>query len=61
MTQRRKDSPADLELAELHDAYVWSANAALTAGRDDLARAAVQDYADEALEVLVQSQPTPCG
>ena len=57
MTQRRQDSPADLELAELHDVYVWSANAALTAGRDDLAWAAVQDFPDQALEVLVRTKP----
>ena len=46
-------SPLDAELIELHDFYVRGVNAALSAGRDDLAWDLAQDYPDEALMLLV--------
>jgi len=53
MKQREADSPLDAELLELHDFYVRGVNAALSAGRDDLAWDLAQDYPDEALTLLV--------
>lgn len=56
MMKQRADDPFDTELTELHDAYVWQANAAASAGRDDLAWELAQEFPDEALELLVRSR-----
>ena len=39
-------------LHALHDAYVWRVNAAIAAGRPELARELADEYTDEALELL---------
>jgi hypothetical protein len=56
MMKQRADDPIDEELTELHDAYVWHANAAVSAGHDDLAWELAQEFPDEALELLVRSR-----
>ncbi|GAC1607877.1 MAG: hypothetical protein NVS3B26_02610 [Mycobacteriales bacterium] len=53
---RRADGPLDAELTELHESYVWRANAAVSAGRDDLAWKAADEFAEEALELIVRSR-----
>jgi phage shock protein A len=55
MRRRRAERPLDEQLAELHDAYAWRVNAAVAAGHEDLAEALVQDFPDEALELLARS------
>lgn len=39
-------------LHALHDAYVWRVNAAIAAGRPDLARELADEYTDDALYLL---------
>ena len=56
MTRQPADDPLSVELTELRDSYVWHANAAVSAGRDDLARNISQDFPDEALGLLVRSR-----
>jgi hypothetical protein len=56
MMKQRLDDPLDDELTELHDLYVWQANAAVSTGRDDLAWELAQEFPDEALELLVRSR-----
>jgi hypothetical protein len=56
MTKQPADGPLDAALTELHDSYVWHANAAVSAGRDDLAWNMAQEFPDEALELLVRSR-----
>lgn len=55
MTQR-VDDPLEAALTDLHAAYVWHANAAVSADRDDLAQTLAGDFPDEALELLVRSR-----
>lgn len=56
MTKQPEDQPLDAELIELHDSYVWHANAAVSAGRNDLAWDVAQEFPDKALELLVRSR-----
>jgi len=44
------------ELTDLHDSYVWQTNAAVSAGRDDLAANLAQEFVDEALEHFLRLQ-----
>ena len=53
MNQRAADGPLDAGLVELHDSYVQGVNAAVSAGRYDLAWDLAQEYPDEALMLLV--------
>ncbi|GAC1611176.1 MAG: hypothetical protein NVS3B26_22340 [Mycobacteriales bacterium] len=50
------DNPVAAELTKLHDSYVWHANAAVTAGRDDLASQLAKEFPDEALALPVRSR-----
>lgn len=54
MMKQSAEGPLDADLNELHDAYVWQVNAAVSAGGDDLAWGVAQDFPDEALELLVR-------
>ncbi len=52
--KRPDDDIHDAELTALHDAYIWQANAAVSAGNDDVAWTLAQDFPDEALVLLVR-------
>ena len=54
MMKHRADGPFDAELTDLHDSYVWHVNAAVSAGRDDLAWSLAQEFLDEGLELLLR-------
>lgn len=54
MMKHRADGPFDAELTDLHDSYVWHVNAAVSAGRDDLAWSLAQEFLDEGLEMLLR-------
>lgn len=54
MMMQRADGPLDVELVELHDSYVRRVNAAVSAGRDDLAWNVAQEFPDEALPLLIR-------
>jgi hypothetical protein len=47
-------------LRALHEAYVWRVNAAVAAGRPELARALADEYSDEALAVLAGEDGAAC-
>jgi hypothetical protein len=49
------------QLHELHDTYVWKVNAAVAAGRLDLAWQFADQYVDEALEQLIGDERAGCG
>ena len=55
MMKQPAQRPLDEALTELHDAYVWHVNAAVSAGRDGLASEVAEEFLDEAVEVLVRS------
>jgi hypothetical protein len=55
MTNPSPDSALDLELQLLHDDYVRQINAAVQAGRDDLAASLSQDFPEDALDLLVRA------
>lgn len=46
-------------LSALHDAYVWRVNAAIAAGRPELARELADEYSDEALTLIAGSAGSP--
>jgi hypothetical protein len=46
-------------LSALHDAYTWRVNAAIAAGRPELARELADEYADEALTMIAGSAGSP--
>jgi hypothetical protein len=49
------------KLRELHDAYTWEVNAAVGEGRIDLVWRLADEYLDQALELIIGSEPTGCG
>ena len=48
-------------LGELHDAYVWKVNAAVTEGRMDLVWKFADDYTNEALRLMSTLGSPGCG
>jgi hypothetical protein len=48
-------------LRELHDAYVWRVNAAVGEGREDLIWRLVDDYLDEAMQMMTDQYADACG
>jgi hypothetical protein len=52
--KQRADGPSEAQLSDLHDSYVWHANAAVSARRDYLASNLAQEFLDEALALLVR-------
>jgi hypothetical protein len=42
----------DGRLRDLHDRYVWEVNAAIGEGREDLVQHLVDDYFDEAIQLM---------
>jgi hypothetical protein len=53
-TPRRDDGSLDDDLSALHDSSVWRVNAAVAAGREDLAREVADDYPDAALRLVAR-------
>jgi hypothetical protein len=51
MMKHQADDALDVELARLHDSYIWHVNAAVTAGHDELARDFAEELPDEALDL----------
>jgi hypothetical protein len=49
------------QLRALHDSYVWEVNAAVGAGRLDLAWELSDQFLDEALQFLTDGEETTCG
>jgi len=47
-------------LRELHDAYVWSVNAAVAEGRDDLVAELADEYTVEALRIMTEHCAPAC-
>jgi hypothetical protein len=47
-------------LGNLHDRYVWKVNAAIGAGREDLAWELADDYFDRAVEAMTDAHPDGC-
>ena len=50
-----------VQLQELHDAYVWEVNAAVGEDRLDLIGSLANDYMDRALRLLSAGEPPTCG
>jgi hypothetical protein len=48
-------------LHELHDAYIWKVNAAVSQDRLDLALELADKYTDEALQLMTATQSAGCG
>ena len=53
--------PDTRALQQLHDAYVWEVNAAVGEDRLDLVWQLVDDFTDEALRLLTDSDDAGCG
>ena len=49
---QRTDTQLNAELAELRNSYIWQANAAVSQGRDDLARNLGHEYPAEVRKLL---------
>ena len=48
-------------LRELHEAYVWKVNAAVAEDRMDLVWEFVDEYTDEALQLMASLESHGCG
>jgi hypothetical protein len=48
-------------LRELHDAYIWKVNAAVAEDRMDLVSRFVDEYTDEALQLMATLESPGCG
>jgi hypothetical protein len=47
-------------LRDLHDDYAWQVNAAVAEGRDDLVWGLVDDYTDQALQMITGGPDSAC-
>lgn len=56
MMKEPAGGPLAAKLTKLHDSYVWQANAAVAAGREDLALNVAAEFPDEALELIASTQ-----
>ena len=56
MMNKSDDWALDAELTQLHDSHIWHANAAVAAGRDDVAWSGALEFPDEALRLIIHSR-----